>query len=113
MSLRITLSGFDGKKVAPGIAAIMRQATFLGTQRIRTAMVLSMQDNKTGKAYMVRHGPNKPYITPLRKGQKLSKSGRSALKMKGKTGRSIKGGRLHIASAPGQAPAVLFGRLIS
>lgn len=113
MSIRITLQGGDKiKNLGPLLAKVLRQGTFEGAMMIRTAMIDSMQESKSGRAYMVRNGPKGPYITPMIHAHKRSKSGVSALKTKGRTGRSVKGGRIHIASAPGQAPAVLFGGLI-
>jgi len=113
VSIRITIQGADKlKNLPPRLAEVLRAGTFLGVQKIRTEMISSMQESKSGRAYLVRNGPKGPYITPMVHAHKRSRSGVSALKTKGRTGRSVKGGRIHIASAPGQAPAVLFGTLI-
>jgi hypothetical protein len=103
------------------LAVPLRRGTFEGTMMIRKEMIASMQENKTGMWYVIRKGPSgKRYLAPLRDANvKMNKRGtrilnrkaRKATKKRAKVSK-FKGGKLHVASAPGQAPAVLFGGLI-
>lgn len=123
MSITITLSGFDGKKIPSKMMSALKEASFLGIQTIRNNIIKSFKENKGGMWYVIRKGTKGPYVVPLRDANvRLNKKGVTVLNRKGVTNKKaikkkiqavskFKGGRLHVASAPGQAPAVLFGNL--
>lgn len=123
MSITITLKGFDAKRMQPKLNDALKEASFLGVQVIRNNVIKSFKENKTGMWYVIRKGKKGPYVVPLRDANvRLNKKGVTVLNRKGVSNSKaakkkiqavtkFKGGRLHVASAPGQSPAVLFGNL--
>jgi hypothetical protein len=90
MHISVTGGDFDGFRKK--FAVIANQGAFFGANEIRTNIILSMQEPKSGHIYNVRK-------------RKYNK--------KTKTVKTFKSMKAHQASAPGQAPAVDTGRLIA
>ncbi len=114
MSITISIGGFDGKNLTPKLNAALKEISFKSVMMIRNKAILSMKEGKIGRWYVIRKGKKGPYLAPVRDANiKLSKKGaisnRKASARKKIT--RFKGGKLHVASAPGQSPAVLFGNL--